>query len=95
MIFVANCAFAQQFSLKDNANKAFTFKVTVAATALRAKYFPRQLVPANFYSSNLGFFCKKEIRFENTTKIPLRFRLGPVQYCDYLESKPNAIMPAH
>ncbi len=45
------------------------------------------MVKQNFYSSNLAFFCKKELKFEKATGIPFKFRLGSVQYVDYLEGK--------
>lgn len=44
-------------------------------------------VPANFYAQQLGYFCKKEIKFEKATKIPFKFRLGSVEQCDWLEGK--------
>ena len=47
-------------------------------------------IPANFYVTQLGFVCKKEWKFESATKLPLRFRLGTIQYCDWLEGKKGA-----
>lgn len=52
---------------------------------------PVSVISADYYTQNFGFFCRKELQFEKTTKIPLRFRLGSLQYNDYLEKKPNAV----
>ncbi len=47
----------------------------------------KNLLSSNYYTQNLGFFCKKELAVEKYFKVPLRVRLGSVQQCDYLEGK--------
>lgn len=51
------------------------------------------VLPATFYSSCLPFFCKEEIKIEKVTSIPFRFRLGSLDYVNYLEQKPGSIKP--
>lgn len=45
------------------------------------------LVSADFYAQHMGFFCKKEWQLEKSSGVPLRFRLGSVDYCDFMEGK--------
>jgi hypothetical protein len=48
---------------------------------------PIVVIAPNYYTQNLGFFCKKELQLEKAIKIPLKFRLGSVEQCDRLEGK--------
>lgn len=77
---------------KPNVTTGLTFfkpeqpKLFVAGNTFTSLPMAKAL-PANFYSSNLSFFCRKEIQLEMVTKIPFRFRLGSVQYTDAMEGK--------
>lgn len=55
---------------------------------------PFRLLPEDYYTRNLSFFCKKELQVEKITKLPLRFRLGSLEQVNILEGKHKGFMPA-
>jgi len=47
----------------------------------------QQQIPAAYAYKDLAFFCKIEVQLEKAVKLPVKFRLGSVDYVDYLEGK--------
>jgi hypothetical protein len=83
------------------AHQSFFNKLQQPAISNRpftANELPGSLVPTrwparptaisqDFYTQHFGFFCRQELRLEKASRLPLRFRLGSLQDCNYLEGK--------
>ena len=48
---------------------------------------PAAPIGPDAYARNMGFFCRQEWRWEKTVRIPLRLRLGSLEYVDRMEGK--------
>ena len=90
MIFVVNSASGQNKPPQLNTNKAFSYFSATPSYKKILNNLPILGIPSNFYSYNLGFFCRQEIKFATVSKIPLKLRIGSVQYCDWMEGKKAA-----
>jgi hypothetical protein len=64
----------------------------VIADSSRPVFF--RLLPEDYYSKNLSFFCRKELQIEKMTKLPLRFRLGSLEQVNQLEGKNRHFVPS-
>lgn len=66
----------QQFTFRENRKNTFNIMEN-----------KQQQVPAAYAYKDLAFFCKIEVQLEKAVKLPVKFRLGSVDYVDYLEGK--------
>jgi hypothetical protein len=48
---------------------------------------PNATIPASWYTDNLSGFCLPEWKLQKNTGIPLRLRLGSLEYVNRLEGK--------
>lgn len=93
MIFVIPKIFSQKLQqqkdvlmLLQNPPKPLSAKLSINKDIVTIANLMPILSP-NYYSTQLGFFCKQEIKFEKIAKIPFKFRMGRVEDCDRLEGK--------
>jgi len=86
-------------NIKANTFNLLSFQNTLSepsklnsARGVSSSDFSFQIRTASFSTQSLPFFCRKEWQFEKSTHIPLKLRLGSLDYCNMLEGKNNSYM---
>jgi hypothetical protein len=92
MIFAGRTVFSQVILRSKIDTNALIKPMVIAKKIAQQQVSPSMLISPTFYCSNLGFFCKQEIKFAKITKLPFVFRLGSVEQVDYLEGKRGAFI---
>jgi len=59
---------------------------TLEEKLISAKTNPQQ-IPLVYAYKHLALFCKLEVKLEQTLQMPIKVRLGSVDYVDWLEGK--------
>ena len=75
-------------------NNSFSYNLSIrprSSTANSINNYKNFEIRGVNYQDRLTFFCRQEYKFEKSTKIPLRFRVGSLNYTNYLEQNPNAL----
>ena len=44
-------------------------------------------LPEMYFHNSLALFCRLEVKMERAASFPVKFRLGTVEYVDWLEQK--------
>jgi hypothetical protein len=76
-----NCCFGQE---KIPLAKKFVFESKLYPTQIKK---PAINIRQDFMSSKQGFICRQEWKFEKKTKLPVRIRLGSLDYVNKMEGK--------
>ena len=89
MVFVAKVGFS-----KTPCQLTDTFQLPLPLTLSDKRFVASSIITPNLavqqgITDSWGWFCRKEWAWEKKTGLPFKFRLGSVEYCNWMEGKIN------
>ena len=88
-------SFASRLPTTNSSENKFLFS-RLTPTQLPHREFlhvSSQIIPANNYTRNFGFFCKEELQLQKRSGVNFSLRVGTLDQCNLLEGKTRAIVP--
>jgi hypothetical protein len=85
--FVAGSIAIEEFTPYGTAFQLKTFSGLTYPVDAKGNYHGLRPLSADYYQKNMGIICKMEWSFEKNFHVPLRFRLGSLDYVNHLEGK--------
>jgi hypothetical protein len=86
------CSFGQGVRMPVYADTLFTIthinKLPVNTVSSSIPVYSIPAIPADLYTQHLGFFCRQELKMQQVN-VPVTFRVGSMDQCNYLEQKPG------
>jgi hypothetical protein len=67
--------------------KGWRFRALSAPVQQSVLYKQPESIPRAYSYDELGIFCKWEVKMEKAARMPVKFRLGEVQYVERMEGK--------
>ena len=97
LFFISSQLLAQSNEAPKGKKPAPTFELTNKFSYLESKVTPigkhkktkpnSLMIPKNYSYLNSGIFCKLEHKLEKKSQLPVRVRLGNLEYVNKLEGK--------
>jgi predicted ATP-grasp superfamily ATP-dependent carboligase len=81
---VSISGYAQNALLLKNNGTVSSDKIVAAGKDVRN--LNALAIPADYYTKKFGFFCRQELKMQNA-HVPVVFRVGTIDQCNYLEQK--------